>query len=217
MPEVAEVGCNMEFNESAASDRRGASRLALLIRSGKLITTRGEFLCVIRDLSQTGLSVRLFSPVPLDKHQTIEFQTGERHKIETVWHLEGSAGFRFTEAFDLAKGLAATSAFPKRALRLNLRRQVSLSTHADRTIATLHNLSNHGARIECSARRLAIGEQIQIETSQLLSARAKVCWRRVDTYGVVFMDIIPLSRFACLTAVLQLSDKATRPLSVTAA
>ena len=45
-------------------DMRGAQRFTLLIRTAKLVSETGEFLCIIRDVSATGLRLRLFHDLP---------------------------------------------------------------------------------------------------------------------------------------------------------
>ena len=45
---------------------RGAQRFTLLIRTAKLVCESGEYLCVIRDVSSTGVRLRLFHDLPAD-------------------------------------------------------------------------------------------------------------------------------------------------------
>src|SRR5690606_20786923 len=56
-------------------DMREAPRFALLIRSAKLICDSGEYLCIIRDVSETGVRLRLFHPLPPDQLLTLELAT----------------------------------------------------------------------------------------------------------------------------------------------
>ena len=48
----------------ASVEARSTTRYTLLVRAAKLVSSHGEFVCVIRDVSETGLSVRLFHGVP---------------------------------------------------------------------------------------------------------------------------------------------------------
>src|SRR5690606_6832932 len=67
------------------AEQRRAPRFTLLIRSAKLTSPYGEFLCIVRDVSETGVSVRLFHPLPADVPLTLELPNGDRHPLERVW------------------------------------------------------------------------------------------------------------------------------------
>ena len=47
-----------EAPDTPGADQRAAPRFTLLIRAAKLVSAQGEFVCVIRDVSETGVSVR---------------------------------------------------------------------------------------------------------------------------------------------------------------
>ena len=52
------TGLAMDDNASqGGNDQRGAPRYTSLIRAAKLVCGQGEFVCVIRDVSSTGVSV----------------------------------------------------------------------------------------------------------------------------------------------------------------
>ena len=76
------------------ADQRCAPRFTLLIRAAKILSPTGEFLCVVRDASETGVSVRLFHPLPPDVPLTLEMPNGDCLPLERVWETEGKAGFR---------------------------------------------------------------------------------------------------------------------------
>ena len=73
------------FEESAKTDdSRITPRFTLLIRAAKLICQQGEFICVIRDISSTGVSLRLFHALPRCDSFVLEFQTGHCSKVRNV-------------------------------------------------------------------------------------------------------------------------------------
>ena len=47
-----------------AREQRTAPRFTLLIRTAKLLSSSGEYLCVIRDVSSEGIKVRTFHQLP---------------------------------------------------------------------------------------------------------------------------------------------------------
>lgn len=192
--------------QEAGEDLRAAPRFTLLIRAAKLISAQGEFVCVIRDVSETGVSVRLFHALPSCKEFALHMPAGAVYEIARVWQRDNEAGFTFAQAVEVAQLINESSDYPKRGLRLGLCFPVTISTLTQRCEALVENLSQQGARITCDC-LLAIDQTVRIEapgvTGKMREVRAKVRWRRDRHYGVVFDDTFTLGDFARLAARLQ--------------
>ncbi|OBV11140.1 PilZ domain-containing protein [Erythrobacter dokdonensis] len=192
--------------EPHSADLRAAPRFTLLIRAAKLVSAQGEFVCVIRDVSETGISVRLFHGLPSCQQFELYMPGGATYVVDRVWHRDNEAGFSFAAPVDVARLVNESGDYPKRGLRLGLCFPIRLSTLAMTCEAMVENLSQQGARIECSA-LLAIDQSVRIEapdaSGTLRDVRAKVRWRRGHSYGVVFDDTFTLGDFARLAARLQ--------------
>ncbi len=184
------------------AEARVAPRFTLLLRAAKLISPMGEFLCVIRDVSSTGLSVRNFHALPPGGPVRLQLQSGECHAIEKVWERDGAAGFRFTDEIDIAKFLNEKGRYPKRPVRLKLRFPVMTAHRGQVSVAQILDISQQGARITCRS-RLAIDQILRLEAECLPLIQAKVRWRRGDEYGLVFEDIFQFAALAKLAALLQ--------------
>lgn len=188
------------------AEQRAAPRFTLLIRAAKLSSAQGEFVCVIRDVSETGVSVRLFHALPSCQQFELHMPGGSVYLIDRVWNRDNEAGFTFTVPVDIARLIHESGDYPKRGLRLGLCFPVKLSTLTQACEAVVENLSQQGARFECGA-LLAIDQTVRIETPDASGAmrevRAKVRWRRGRHYGVVFDDTFGLGEFARLAARLQ--------------
>jgi hypothetical protein len=180
-------------------EEREAPRFTLLIRAAKLIARHGEFICVIRDVSETGVSLRGFHVLPVGGEQWLELQTGERLAIEPVWSRGHEAGFRFIEAVEVARLVAEAGRYPKRRLRLNLALDAELASPAGRVRARILNLSQQGARVECDA-LLAIDQPVRLCSGLLPEVRARVRWRDKREYGLVFDDTFSLNQLAVIAA-----------------
>ena len=191
---------------AAGAEMRAAPRFTLLIRAAKLVSAQGEFVCVIRDVSETGISVRLFHALPGCKDFALHMPAGAVYEVAQVWQRDNEAGFAFAEPVAVSHLINESSDYPKRGLRLSLCFPVTIATLTQRFEATVENLSQQGARITCDA-LLAIDQTIRIEapgvTKELREVRAKVRWRRERHYGVVFDDTFTLGDFARLAARLQ--------------
>ncbi|MDE8653796.1 PilZ domain-containing protein [Novosphingobium album (ex Liu et al. 2023)] len=198
-------------------DQRVAPRFALLLRGAKLLCTRGEFLCIIRDVSETGVKLRLFHPLPTgEQHFLLEQSCGDRFMAELVWERDGEAGFRFASAIDVAHFLAEENLYPRRPIRLNVASPVMLTVERRLVPATLCNISREGARIE-TAERLAIGQPLRIAGADLPEFDATVCWRKAPAHGLAFRQCMDLGDLARLVATMNLHDGNDKPPHVNVA
>ena len=179
------------------AEQRSAPRFTLLIRAAKLIGPAGEFLCVVRDASQTGVSVRLFHPLPADVPLTLEMPNGDRHELERVWETEGKAGFRFAGPADIERIVEAPSRFLRRAVRVNIEVPCELIAGIRRVSGSIHNLSQQGAQIT-TAERLSLLQRVKIRADGMPEIAGKVRWRRNDSYGLSFEDTFQFAELAAL-------------------
>lgn len=179
------------------AEQRAAPRFTLLIRSAKLTSPEGEFLCVVRDVSETGISVRLFHPLPPAVPLTLELPNGDRHRLESVWEEEGKAGFRFAEPTNIERILASPSRFAKREVRVNIEVPCHLMASLRWVSATILNLSQSGAQIR-TPERLSLVQRVKLRAEGMPDVTAKVRWRHDDHYGLSFEDAFQFAELAAL-------------------
>lgn len=181
---------------------RTAPRFTLLIRAAKLVAPSGEFIAVIRDVSESGISLRGFHALPAGDALSLELNTGERHSLEQVWARGNEAGYRFTGDVDIVRLIAEAGRYPKRQLRLNLAFAVELAFLGRRVPAKVINVSQQGARIACPE-RLALAQPLRILSDILPEVRARVRWRKDESYGLAFDDTFSLNQLALFAAAAQ--------------
>jgi hypothetical protein len=169
----------------SSAEQRTAARYTPLIRTAKITGISGEFLCVVSDISASGVSVRLFHPLPPDHALTLEMPNGDSLALERVWEKDGRGGFRFIGEVDLSRVLVGNGQWPKRPIRLNLDMPAKLAGLTGRFEATIKNISMQGAQIEC-ATRLAIDQRLRLSNALLPEIVTKVRWRRGNQYGLIF-------------------------------
>ncbi|GGC27818.1 hypothetical protein GCM10011371_14220 [Novosphingobium marinum] len=196
----------------AEEEKRELPRFTLLIRSAKIKCRKGEFLCIVRDVSGSGLRLRLFHPLPPDETYTVELASGEEFAVEPIWEREGQAGLRFADPIDVHRFIEEASPYPKRAVRLRLTLAARISAGGEAFEATVLDVSRQGARIETS-QPLAIGQRIVLEAEGMPQVDAVVCWRNAPAYGLVFRQILGMEDLARRAADLQLNPpkKRARP------
>lgn len=209
--DFATQGSQIAAQTGDGSEQRAAPRFTLLIRAAKLVCEGGEFVCVLRDVSETGVSVRLFHALPAGEHFELHMPAGAIYPISSVWQRGLEAGFRFDAPVAVESLINEAGLYPRRGLRLALEFPVTISTLTQRCTAMVNNLSQQGALIECSG-LFAIDQNLRIEggeiAPELKEIRAKVRWRRGAQYGVVFDDTFTLGDFAKLAARLQAPELA---------
>lgn len=189
-------------HQANVAEMRDAPRFTLLIRAAKLITRRGEFLCVIRDASNTGLSARVFHDLPPCKHLVVELQNGERYDVELVWQEEDRAGFRFKTPIDVKAIIEAPSRFAKRPVRINLAAPAQIETLGAAEYATIQDISQQGAKVACAS-SYAIDQKVKLLAAGMRDTHAKVRWRRDGTCGLVFEETFQFGELARIARALQ--------------
>ena len=190
-------GGSPRTNEHGHGDKRGAARVTLLIRAAKITHPDGEFLCVVHNVSETGVRLRLFHPLPVRSDLILELPNGDRHAIEWVWEEHGRAGFRFREPQDVARLVACPSDFPRRPVRVGAKVLCTLVLEGRRGRGFLCNVSQHGAMIR-SAERLSLYERLSLGIPGTREIAARVCWRRGDRHGLSFEDTIEYAELAAI-------------------
>ena len=197
---------------AASAELRATPRYALLIRTAKLVTRAGEFLCVLRDVSATGIKVKIFHPLPLNPWMELEIAEGERFAVEKMWEAPGSAGFRFAEPVEVGRFVAdPAGGLRKRSVRLRCIVPATLAAGGETVAAEIRNISQQGACIACD-RRLAIDERIQLESDFLPPLEATVRWRRHPLHGLIFKRSFGFEELARLVAAAQAHERAEQAL-----
>lgn len=192
------------------AELRGAPRFALMLRSAKLIGDGTEYLCIIRDVSETGVKLRLFHPVPRAGLLVIETASGQHYPMQLVWEANNEAGFRFVQPIDVDAFVTENGPYPKRPLRLRVHHPAKVRMGSESHDATILDISRQGARI-CIDTKLAIGQKFWLEARELPLFEATVCWRRVPDYGLVFGQLMGLEELA------QRAERMERPVPPLAA
>lgn len=195
---IVDPGADRKAAIHRPEDLRAAPRFALLLRAAKLIAPRGEYLCIVRDVSETGAKLRLFHSLAGIEGLALESVTGEHIAMDPVWEHEGEGGFRFVEPIDVRRFIAEAGPFPKRPIRVAVDHPARITVAGQTSTARVRDLSRQGARIE-TGNHLALGQQLRLEADELPQFEATVCWRRQPAYGLVFRQLMGLEELAVRT------------------
>lgn len=189
--------------DAAGIKHRSAERFTLMLRVAKLVSSHGEYACVIRDVSVTGVRLRLFHPLPAERHLVLTLANGESYFLENVWESAPQsakeagreAGFRFSAPIDVTAFMTESSQFPKRQVRLALDVPAALAIRDVSSPALIRDLSQQGARIE-SERMLFVGQHLRLKAARLPQIFASVRWNNGSEYGLVFQNGFRLDELA---------------------
>lgn len=190
-----------EGQSSQGHELRGAQRLTLMLRVAKIVGEDGELPCIIRDVSMTGVRLRLFHPLAAETRLALELGNGDFYFIEKVWERDDEAGFRFAAEIDVAAFIAEASPHPRRQVRLRTYIPAVLASRGSIHDAILRDLSQNGARIEIAG-ALDFDQRLRLDAPGLPSIDARVRWCSHPDYGVVFEGGFRLDDFARLVAAL---------------
>ena len=193
----------------ANANQRSAERLNLMIRAAKLIGPSGEFLCIIRDVSEAGIRVKALSALPDDEHLKLELANGSRFEIGRVWNNETEAGFRLNTPIDVPAFVAERSHHPKCAVRLRVECPATISANGVTTEAAICDISRQCARIRTTG-QLALRQEVTLSAFGIGTLRATVQWRDRPFYGLVLREIFSLEELARTVAAIHLPQESNK-------
>jgi hypothetical protein len=190
----------METPAAPTVDQRSGKRFTLVLRAAKLVAPVGDYLCVLRDVSEGGVKLRLFHDLPAIRPLELELGNGLRHRVEPVWQRGDLAGFRFVRGpVILPELLGMTGPFPRRGVRLRAELPVTVSGPDGTHAATLRDISLDGARID-SATIHPLSARLVIASGQLPAIPGRVRWRSGQAHGIAFERHFALDELARLLA-----------------
>jgi hypothetical protein len=187
--------------DSDAVRHRTAERFTLMLRVAKLVSSHGEYPCVIRDVSATGVRLRLFHALPAERHLALFLGNGECYFIENVWDQANGpgceAGFRFSAPIDVRAFMTESSKHAKRQVRLGITLPATLSIREFSAPVVIRDISQQGARID-SDRPLALDQHVRLKAHGLPEIFASVRWKGGAGHGLVFQQCFRLDELAQL-------------------
>lgn len=179
---------------SAGAEQRISQRFKTLLRTAKLIGLTGEFVAVIRDVSDTGLKLKLFHPVPEDR-MALELADGSHFFIEKVWEHGSEAGFRFSSPVDVAAFLSVLGRKDDGSVLLDVTIPGTITVGNVKIRMTINTLSRQGADLE-SGVLLGVGEPVLLNGGALPQLSARISEAHPSHYRVHFNNLMRLDDLA---------------------
>ena len=133
-------------------ERRGEERHIALLRVALLHFAGAKDLCVVKNVSSHGLSVRVYRELSSGDHVRIEFRSGEVLKGSVVWQRDWDVGLVFPKPIAIETVLASrwvTETGRRRHLpRIEVRCAGRLTKATESHHVSLLDISQGGARIQ---------------------------------------------------------------------
>ena len=175
------------MNGSAAhpDDARQAHRASLMLRRAKLVCQSGEYLTLIRDVSQDGIGLGFLHDVPPEKRTILQLANGMTYPVERVWAQSRQAGYRFACTITLDEFLREETPHPIRPLRLCIEGTARVQDARTVMDTELVDLSCEGAKIKAHDDIRTRG-LLSFELAGMSPRLAQVRWNTDEYYGLQF-------------------------------
>lgn len=183
----------------SSPERRRHDRQLALLRVALLHAGGVSDICVVRNISTSGLSARVYRELAVGEQVEIEFRSGDRLSGTIVWEDDHDVGMVFPEPIDVAAVLAGTRATDpskRRTLpRIKIECQGRLSSRIRSTVATLKDISQGGANLDVEA-PLTECSNVELLLPDLPPVPGVVRWSSGSAVGLSFNECIAFERLA---------------------
>jgi hypothetical protein len=173
-------------------DRRTGQRYLSLLRVGTIIIDDRPELCLIRNISAGGMTIRGYSAMQPGKALAVELRQGEPISGKVAWVDEGTFGVSFDEPIDVVGLVAPPDDAPRpRMPRIEVGCTAWVREGADVRRTRALNISQGGLCVE-SPTALTLGAEVFVTMIDFSPIPGRVKWREDDRFGISFHRVLPL-------------------------
>jgi len=166
-----------------------------MLRRAKLVCQSGEYLTLIRDVSEKGIGLGFMHDVPPETRTILQLANGMTYPVERVWAQSRQAGYRFGCTITLDEFLREETPHPVRPLRLNVEGTARVQDGRNVMNAKLLDLSCEGAKIESFDDIRSLG-LVSFELPGMSPRLAQVRWCEGELYGLQFQHALDTEELA---------------------
>ena len=170
-------------------DRRHHARHVTVLRVAKINTPQSEELCLVRNISASGMMVHVYSNLSVGDTVSTELNSGKPISGKIAWHREGMIGIEFDETVNPDRVLAGqdfapTTAHPRPPrVGLDLRGRIRVGSRYQ--AVTLCNISQGGANIRPSEPDSVL-DKVVLLVNGLPPIAGSVRWQDQEHAGIEF-------------------------------
>ena len=189
-----------------SSERRTDQRYMSVLQAGKIITDTFQELCLIRNISSSGVMADIFAPLEIDSPVRIELKVGATVRGTVRWIDESRVGIEFDEIVDIHALLAPHSGrMAPRAPRLSIDSKAQITIGELQERLQVIDISQGGMKVEV-APFLEPGLDIVVEIEGLPVRASVVRWVNQQYSGISFNRVMPLDQVAFWAAQQSVED-----------
>jgi len=157
----------------------------MMLRRAKMVCQSGEYLCLIRDVSEGGIGLGFLHRVPPEKRTLLRLANDKVYPVERVWTEKRQGGYRFGCTVTLDEFLREETPHAPRPIRLNMPGMVRIRDGRNLLDTRLLDLSCEGAKVT-SPSALRENALLGFELAGLPPQLAQVRWAEGGQYGLQF-------------------------------
>jgi Tfp pilus assembly protein PilZ len=179
------------------SERRDADRLPSTLCIVKLMTSLGEQLIRVRNMSAGGLMAEVGQSVSVGDEVILEFNSSQI-PASVIWTREGTAGFKFSHNIDLGELLAGRKprhGFRPRPPRLDVQCKASIRVGKTYYNCEVRDISLGGMKVE-PIEEYCLGKEVVVVVESLRPIKGNIRWFSERRAGVVFDEPLTLDELA---------------------
>lgn len=189
----------LKYEAAEPQERRRATRHTTVFQVAKLCTARSEELCILRDISDTGLRAEVYCRAEPGETVVLEMRTGHRLNGTVVWNRDASIGVQFDGPISVPEVLAHCSFDDRigrmRPPRIDVAMPGLVLSGRQLIDVEICNVSQAGMKI-ASADPLMAGSEVTVRLAGIGQRGAKVRWFRDGHAGLQLLQALTYAEFA---------------------
>jgi hypothetical protein len=182
---------------SDSADRRAANRHVTVFKAARIEAGKGDDICLIRNISNTGLMIQTSFPLERDQHVVIEIRSDSQLEGTVRWTHDQVAGIQLDTPTNVAAMLQTPTGKARsksRAPRFARRGTVRIKGTQSSTNAPIENISLSGACITTDA-SFRLHESVTVSIEGMSETAGEISWVGPHAVGVHFLQPLRFREF----------------------
>ena len=175
------------------ANRRADERHLTLFRVGSILIGERRELCLVKNISAGGASIRAYSAINPDQPLQIELKEGHPIPGKVTWVKGSDAGITFDRRVDVLDLLKSSGDDPRpRMPRVEVSCVCYVREGASLNRAVLQNISQGGLSLDC-VNPLTVAAEVTVSLPGFPPQAAVIRWKDGSRYGISFNTVLPLA------------------------
>ena len=189
----------------AGAVHRAATRKSAMLRTAKVVCQTGEYVCLVRDLSELGIGLSFLHEAPTEPRIILQMTNGLTYPLERVWAGKKQAGYRFGSEISPDEFMHEESPFDSRPIRLEIAADARITDGRIITRVRLIDISRDGAKFESESTHPE-GRLVSFEALGLPQRLGQIRWQNKKQFGMQFQHPLAIQELATMALRLQPYD-----------